>query len=69
MDEEQRVEAILSRLKEMGVPVDTPLYTLTWQDVARVMVETDGFEGAAYLPTDMLVETLNTVQDGLEYLD
>ena len=69
MDEEQRTEAFLARLKELGIPVETPLYTLTWQDVARVMVETDGFETAANLPTEVLVETLNTVQDGLEYLD
>jgi hypothetical protein len=34
-----------------------------------VMVETEGFEAAACLPTGMLVHTLNAVQDGLEYLD
>jgi hypothetical protein len=46
-----------------------PMYALMWQDVAWVMVETDSLEGAAHLPTDMLIETLNTVQDRLEYLD
>jgi hypothetical protein len=69
MDEEQRQNAILERLKEMGIPIDQPLFTLSWKDVARVMVETEGFENAASLPTDVLVHTLNTVQDGLEYLD
>ena len=69
MNEEQKQKAILDRLKEMGIPVDQPLFTLAWQDVARVMVETEGFEEAAGLPTDMLVHTLNAVQDGLEYLD
>ena len=69
MNEEQKQKAILDRLKEMGIPVDQPLFTLAWQDVARVMVETEGFEEAACLPTDMLVHTLNAVQDGLEYLD
>lgn len=53
----------------MGVQVDRPIYALTWYDVARVMVETEGFEKAADLPTDVLVHTLNTIQDGLEYLD
>lgn len=53
----------------MGVQVDKPIYTLTWQDIARVMVEKEGFENAADLPTDVLMHTLNTVQDGLEYLD
>jgi hypothetical protein len=69
MNEEQKQKAILDRLKEMGIPVDQPLFTLAWQDVARVMVETEGFEAAACLPTDRLVHTLNAVQDGLEYLD
>ncbi len=69
MNEEQRHAAILRRLQEMGVRQDEPIYTLTWQDVAQVMVETEGFENAADLPTDVLVHTLNTVQDGLEYLD
>ena len=69
MNEEQKQIAILNRLTEMGIPVDQPLFTLAWQDVARVMVETEGFEEAACLPTDMLVHTLNAVQDGLEYLD
>jgi len=69
MNEEQKQKTILDRLKEMGIPVDQPLFTLAWQDVARVMVETECFEEAACLPTDMLVQTLNIVQDGLEYLD
>ena len=69
MNEEQKQKEILDHLKEMGIPVDQPLFTLAWQDVARVMVETEGFEEAAGLPTDMLVHTLNAVQDGLEYLD
>ncbi len=69
MDEEQKQNAILERLKEMGIQVDQSLFTLSWKDVARVMVETDGFENAADLPTDILVHILNTVQDGLEYLD
>ena len=69
MNEEQKQKAILDRLKGMGIPVDQPLFTLAWQDVARVMIETEGFEEAAGLPTDMLVHTLNAVQDGLEYLD
>jgi hypothetical protein len=69
MDEEQKQNAILERLKEMGVQVDQPLFSLSWKDVARVMVETDGFDNAADFPTDILVHTLNTVQDGLEYLD
>ena len=69
MNEEQKQKAILDHLKEMGIPVDQPLFTLAWQDVARVMVETEGFEEAACLPTDMLVHTLNAVQKGLEYLD
>jgi hypothetical protein len=69
MNEEQKQKAILDRLKEMGIPVDQPLFSLVWQDVARVMLETEGFEEAAGFPTDMLVHTLNAVQDGLEYLD
>lgn len=69
MNEEQKQNAILERLKEMGIQVDQSLFTLSWKDVARVMVETDGFENAADLPTDILVHTLNTVQDSLEYLD
>ena len=69
MNEEQKQKAILDRLKEMGIPVDQPLFTLAWQDVARVMVETEGFEEAACLPTDMLVHTLNFIQKGLDYLD
>jgi hypothetical protein len=69
MNEEQKQNAILERLKEMGILVDQSLFTLSWKDVARVMVETEGFENAASLPTDILVRTLNTVQDGLEYLD
>ena len=69
MNEEQKQKAILERLKEMGSPVDQPLFTLSWQDVARVMVETEGFEKAADLPTDVLVHILNIIQDGLEYLD
>lgn len=69
MNEEQKYQAILKRLKEMGIQVDQPLFTLSWKDVARVMVETDGFENAANFPTDNLVHTLNIVQDGLETLD
>jgi uncharacterized protein with GYD domain len=69
MDEEQKQNAILERLKEMGIQVAQSLFTLSWKDVARVMVETEGFDNAANLPTDILVHTLNTVQDGLEYLD
>lgn len=69
MNEEEKQNAVLERLKEMGIPVDQPLFSLSWKDVARVMAETDGFENAANLPTDILVHTLNTVQDGLEYLD
>jgi hypothetical protein len=69
MNEEQRQTAILNRLKEMGVKVDKPIYTLLWEDVARVMVETDGFEKVAELPTDKLVHILNTIQDGLESLE
>jgi hypothetical protein len=69
MDEEQRQKAILTRLMEMGIQVDKPIFTLIWQDVARVMVETEGFEMAADFPTDVLVNMLNTIEDGLEYLD
>jgi hypothetical protein len=69
MDEEQRQKAILTRLMEMGVQVDKPIFTLIWQDVARVMLETEGFEMAADFPTDVLVNMLNTIEDGLEYLD
>jgi hypothetical protein len=69
MDEEQRQKAILTRLMEMGIQVDKPIFTLIWQDVARVMVETEGFERAADFPTDVLVNMLNTIEDGLEYLD
>lgn len=69
MEEEQKQNAILERLKEMGIQVGEPIYTLMWADVARVMVETEGFEGAANFPTDVLVGILNTVQDGLETLD
>src|SRR5450759_5389327 len=69
MDEEQRQKAILTRLMEMGIQVDKPIFTLIWQDVARVMVETEGFEKAADFPTDVLVNMLNTIEDGLEYLD
>jgi hypothetical protein len=69
MNEEQRHAAVLKRLQEMGVQADEPIYTLTWQDAARVIVETDGFETAANLPTDVLVHTLNTIRDGLEYLE
>jgi hypothetical protein len=69
MDEEQRQKAILTRLMEMGIHVDKPIFTLIWQDVARVMVETEGFEMVADFPTDVLVNILNTIEDGLEYLD
>jgi hypothetical protein len=69
MDEEQRQKAILTRLMGMGIQVDKPIFTLIWQDVARVMVETEGFEKAADFPTDVLVNMLNTIEDGLEYLD
>jgi uncharacterized protein with GYD domain len=69
MDEEQRQKAILTRLMEMGIQVDKPIFTLIWQDVARVMVETEGFEMAADFPTDVLVNMLNTIEDGLESLD
>jgi len=69
MDEEQRQKAILTRLMEMGIQVDKPIFTLIWQDVARVMVETEGFEMAADFPTDVLVNMLNTIEEGLEYLD
>ena len=69
MDEEQRQKAILNRLMEMGIQVDKPIFTLIWQDVARVMVETEGFEIAADFPTDVLVNMLNTIEEGLEYLD
>ena len=69
MDEEQRQKAILTRLMEMGIQVDKPIFTLIWQDVARVMVETEGFEMVADFPTDVLVNILNTIEDGLEYLD
>ena len=69
MDEEQRQKAILTRLMEMGILVDKPIFSLIWQDVARVMVETEGFEMAADFPTDVLVNMLNTIEDGLEYLD
>jgi len=69
MDEEQRQKAILTRLMEMGIQVDKPIFTLIWQDVARVMVETEDFEMAADFPTDVLVNMLNTIEDGLEYLD
>ena len=69
MDEEQRQKAILTRLMEMGIQVDKPIFTLIWQDVARVMVETEGFEMAANFPTDVLVNMLNTIEEGLEYLD
>jgi hypothetical protein len=48
MDEELRQEAILTRLMEMGVQVAKPIFTLIWNDVARVMVETEGFEIAAF---------------------
>ena len=69
MDEEQRQKAILTRLMEMGIQVDKPIFTLIWQDVARVVVETEGFEMAADFPTDVMVNILNTIEDGLEYLD
>ena len=69
MDEEQRQNAILTRLMEMGIQMDKPIFTLIWQDVARVMVETEGFELAADFPTDVLVNMLNTIEDGLGYLD
>ena len=69
MDEEQRQKAILTRLMEMGIQVDKPIFTLIWQDVARVMVETEGFEMAADFPTDVWVMILNTIEEGLEYLD
>jgi hypothetical protein len=69
MDEEQRQQAILKRLMEMGIQVDKPIFTLIWQDVTRVMVETEGFEMASDFPTDVLVNMLNTIEDGLEYLD
>jgi hypothetical protein len=54
---------------EMSIQVDKPIFTLIWQDVARVMVETEGFEMAADFPTDVLVNILNTIEDELEYLD
>ena len=69
MDEEQRQKAILTRLMEMGIHMDKPIFTLIWQDVARVMVETEGFEMAADFPTDVMVNILNTIEEGLEYLD
>ena len=53
----------------MGIQVDKPIFTLIWQDVARIMVETEGFEKAADFPTDVLVKMLNIIEDGLEYLD
>jgi hypothetical protein len=69
MDEERRQKAILTRLMEIDMQVDKPIFTLIWQDVARVMVETEGLEIAADFPTDVLVNMLNTIEDGLEYLD
>ena len=69
MNEEQKQNAILERLKEMGIQVDQPIYQLTWQDVARVMSETEGWEDAAEFLTETLVHALNTIQEGLEYLD
>jgi hypothetical protein len=69
MDEEQKRSAILERLEEMGIEVNEPVYTLTWDDVVRVMVETEGFDHAADFPTDLLVNMLNTIQDGLEELE
>ena len=69
MNEEQKQNAILYRLKEMGFQVDQPLFTLAWQDVTRVMVETEGLQDAASLPTDVLVQTLKIIQEGLEFLD
>jgi len=69
MGEELRQKAVLTRLMEMGVQMDKPIFTLAWQDVARVMVETEGFEMAAVFPTDVLIHMLNTIENGLEYLD
>jgi hypothetical protein len=69
MNEEQRQKAILIRLMEMGIQVGKPIFTLIWQEVARVMVETEGFERAAVFPTDVLVNMLNSIEDGLENLD
>jgi hypothetical protein len=34
-----------------------------------VMVETEGFDRAADFSTDVLVEILKTIQEGLEYLE
>jgi hypothetical protein len=53
----------------MGIPVNEPVYTLMWDDVVRVMVETKGFDRTADFPTDLLVELLNTIQEGLEELE
>ena len=69
MNEEEKQAAILARLQEMGIQVDEPIYRLTWQDVARVMSETEGWEDAAEFLTEVLVHALNTIQEGLEYPD
>ena len=50
MIEEQRQTALLNRLKEMDVQVGKPIYSLTWQDIDRVMVKTECLVKAADLP-------------------
>lgn len=67
LPEERKYATILERLQAMGFQVEEPIYTLTWQDVAQVMAETADCNVNA--PTEILTHALNTIREGLEYLD
>ena len=69
MTPEEKHEAILARLQEMGIDIHMPIYVLAWADAARVMVETPEFTESADFPTDFLVTTLNQIIVGLATLE
>jgi len=68
MNVEERFHAILERMEAMGFKVDEPIYTLTWQNVAQVAAEKPEFDLLAS-PAEILSHVLDTVREGLEYLD
>jgi len=68
MNTEERYHAILERLAAMGLKVDEPIYTLTWQSVAQVAAEQPGLDLLAS-PAAILGQALEAVREGLEYLD
>ncbi len=68
MNAEERYRAILQRMEAMGIKVDAPIYTLTWQSIAQVLAEKTEFD-LLNSPAAILSHALNTIREGLEYLD